>query len=59
MFDNNTNETKNFASIAAELFENKTVLQKKSVYDAFSDDNDEDYPEDCRRVMGGRVDDNG
>ena len=58
MFDNNTNETKNFASIAAELFENKTNLKKKSVSDAFSDD-EEDYPEEYRKVMEGRVDDNG
>lgn len=29
----------------AELFENKANLKKKSVSDAFSDD--EDYPEDC------------
>ena len=57
MFDNNTNETKNFASIAAELFENKTNLKKKSVSDDFS--GDEDFDEEYRKVMGGRVDDNG
>ena len=57
MFDNNTNETKDFASIVAELFENKTNLKKKSVSDDFS--GDEDFDEEYRKVMGGRVDDNG
>ena len=57
MFDNNTNETKDFASIVAELFENKTNLKKKSVSDDFS--GDEDFDEEYRKVMEGRVDDNG